>query len=202
MPTSYHNLDTVYETDEEEFGGDTHQLMSVEQAVEYETDEDEFDGGAEPSILPGGSRPDTTLAVPAMGRQAALDTRPEVLNSVIHQSTATFAPVMTVKKSRVKRMNVKWTGYFLGYFSLWWNRMEREARRDKEERVKEEMRHGHERRLRLMLDIGPGTRVDMADDNTTNEMNFGNDCAKDGQLGLLQDDFYKNEDLQDKFHHL
>ena len=48
---------------------------------------------------------------------------------------------MTVKKRRVKRMNVKGTGYLLGYFSLWWNRMEREARRDKEERVKEEMRH-------------------------------------------------------------
>ena len=115
-----------------------------------------------PSLASGGMPPvPPTILV-------SMDIRPEVLNSVIHQSTATFAPVMTVKKSRVKRMNVKGTGYFLGYFSLWWNRMEREARRDKEERVKEEMRHGHERRLRLMLDIGPGTRVDMADDTTTN----------------------------------
>ena len=41
----------------------------------------------------------------------------------------------------------------------------------------------------------------MADDITTNEMNFGNDCAKDGQPELLLDDCYENENLRNKFQH-
>ena len=67
----------------------------------YETDEEEFAGGEEPSILPEGSRLDTTLAVPAT------------------------APARVRRVRKVKRRYCQSTGYSnssLGYFSLWWGR--------------------------------------------------------------------------------
>ena len=121
---------------------------------EYETDEDEFDRGEGHSILPGGSRQDTTLAVPA--------TPPAIVRRV-----------GKMKRSDGQRQCQSNSGYpnsSLGYFSLWWGRMEREAVKDvvgKQEKLKESERYRQERRLRSMLDFGQKTDETGSSSNIT-----------------------------------
>ena len=106
----------------------------------YETDEDEFAGGEEPSILPEGSRLDTTLAV-----------------------TATAPPgVRKVRRVKRRTFHTQSGGYSnssLGYFSLWWGRMEREAARDMMNIQRESVRCRQEEMLRSMMISGRKTEV-------------------------------------------
>ena len=110
--------------------------------VEYETDEEEFERGTEPGILPGGSRLDTTLTVPATVRKKVTAKRKKK------------------KTTENKKKSAPSTGYSLGYFSLWWSRMEREASKDMKRMKEEWLRHKQEWSLLNMLDIGPKAEVE------------------------------------------
>ena len=90
------------------------------------------------NLFKDGSRLDTTLAVPAT------------------------APARVRRVRKVKRRYCQSTGYSnssLGYFSLWWGRMEMEAMRDVVDKQKESVRCRQEWKLRSMLKSGQMTEV-------------------------------------------
>ena len=82
----------------------------------YETDEEEFTSTNKPSILPGGSRLDTTPAVPALDR----------------------GPGKCRKTAKRKVLAKERCSYNLAYFNLWWRRMLREGEKDEKERAQRE----------------------------------------------------------------
>ena len=148
----------------------------------YETDEDEFDGGEEHSILPEGSRQDTTLAVPAT-------------------APARVRGVGKMKRSNGHRQYQSNSGYpnsSLGYFSLWWGRMEREAVKDvvgKLEKLKESERYRQEWRLKSMLDFGQETEVTGYNINIV-ETETAENIARYGRLHLDQSLLNCSDDLR------
>ena len=103
-------LKTVCEEDAEEGDG------GIETETVYETDEEECSNTANPSILPGGSRQDTTPAVPALDRE----------------------PGKCRKAAKRKVSAKEKCSYNLAYFNLWWRRMLREGEKEEKERAQRE----------------------------------------------------------------
>ena len=163
----------TYETDEEEFegGGDMNYHLDMKdnntnpnleqyeteenEVVMYETDEEEFT--PRPSILSGGSRLDTTLAVPAQHQEPS-------------KSRKTSKPTKTVHPRR----NNQTQEYSLAFFTLWWSRMVREGAKDALEIKRKEEDSTHEWKLREMMAYNinkkdvPVQRMDMTDCSNTN----------------------------------
>ena len=103
----------------------------------------------------------------------------------IIQVTPLLAKDKKVRAAKmIKKRTMLTTGYSLGYFSLWWSRMEREARKDERVQKEEVVRQSHELRLRQMLDIEPGTEVDRAEEVNNMEMDCVNVnlCKQDNIL--------------------
>ena len=112
------------EDDERGEGGD-----DADAETKYETDEEEFTSAVNTNILPGGSRQDTTPAVPVPG--------PGPGNC-----------------KRAAKRNVSVTSkcnYNLAYFNLWWSRMHREGVKEEKERAQSEEASRRKERLRRML---------------------------------------------------
>ena len=75
----------------------------------YETYEEEFTSTVNPSILPGGSRLDTTPAVPAQDPRLG----------------------KCIKAEKQKVLATVRNNYNLTYFNLWWRRMLREGEKER-----------------------------------------------------------------------
>ena len=107
--------------------------------VHYETDEDEFEREEEPVILPGGSRLDTTPAVPVQNLRAG-KSRNTAKRNVLAVPRRTSGTVPAQE-------------YHLGFFNLWWSRMLREGMKEEKERVRKEMEFMNKKRFKLLLKV-------------------------------------------------
>ena len=136
-----------YDTDEDEFGGDegdgkTEVDTEVkEMEARYETDEEEFSREDTLGILPGGNRPDTTPAFPAVPKQ----------------QQGTLKRKNTAKRNvtappRISKRPTRNRDYSLGYFNLWWSRMEREGLKEERERLLKLKKDVNMERLRSMME--------------------------------------------------
>ena len=130
QPTVNQGLNLGYETDEEEFSD-----KKVEPVV-YETDEEEFED------------PRTTC-VPVPILTSFIITRDQADHHA--QPTERGEWVLRRRKVSAKRMKNQ---YNLAYFTLWWNRMEREAKRASKDKAVEVVRAKNKMRLQSMLDCG------------------------------------------------
>ena len=137
-----------YETDEDEFdGGEENWQAEVETVVKViEADLEEFSRKDPLGILPGGSRPDTTPAVPAI---PAVHKHHQVTvkRRNIAKRNVTAAPRSFKRPTRNRDFN-------LGYFNLWWNRMEREGQKEEKERLLTLKKDVNMERLKNMLEDG------------------------------------------------
>ena len=136
-----------YETDEDEFeGGEVDGKAEVDTEVKemearYETDEEEFSREDPLGILPGGSRLDTTPAVPAVPKQQQ--------GTLKRKNTAKRNVTAPPKISKRPDRN---RDYNLGYFNLWWSRMEREGLKEERERLLELKKDVNMERLKSMME--------------------------------------------------
>ena len=122
-------------------------------------------------ILPGGSRLDTTPAVPAQ-----VQVTDKCKNTAKRDVSA--VPGVSKKKNPTKEYN-------LGYFTLWWNRMVREGMKEEKERWGMERMTRDKRKLKEMLmmtkdrresqALAPEVNSDFTENDVTTARSYEND---------------------------
>ena len=144
-----------------------------EMVIEYETDEEEFENSGNHGILLGGSRLDTTPAVPA---------QVQVTDKCKNTAKRDVSAVPRGKKRKVPTKE-----YNLGCLTLWWNRMVREGLKERlgrermardKRKFQEMLKMSKERSGNLVLT--PDRNSDLTENDVTTAWSCENDVMIHG----------------------
>ena len=129
------------------------------ELIVYETDEEEFEEKPEPNTggpchLYGGGAPHQQTNTRACGQsgQSSIQEDPPHQSQLQPRKKPPTKSSSSKSKTRLKKCNL--LDYNLGYFNLWWSRMEREGVKEEIARLKKDKENRTSERLKRLLKAG------------------------------------------------